>query len=210
MFNLEQAITKWKQQMMAEGIKDPAVLDELESHLREEIERQRRDGVNEERAFEAAAQRIGPAKELKNEFRKSGLAPVWDKLMLAIAVLFAAFGIFLTSATMILCYESVEERLVGFAALGFILLTLFGSHFLVPALPVISRTGKRFAVQGASIAAGFGICALYVQLVVQHFERPDHVIPVIGFWGIFPIAAGFGIASAIEQAARRPSTQIKV
>lgn len=37
MFNLEQSIADWRRQMLATGIKTPAPLDELESHLREDI-----------------------------------------------------------------------------------------------------------------------------------------------------------------------------
>src|SRR5579864_2135278 len=208
MFNLEETISKWKQQMAAGGVRGRAVLDELESHLREEIDRQMRAGANAERAFEAAAQKIGPASTLKNEFRKSGLAVFFEKLMIAIAVLFAVFGIFLTSITMIQCYGTLVERFAGFAALGFILLTLFGSRYLAPLLPVILRTGKRFLIQVACIAGGFGICTLYIQLIVHQFERPGQMIPVIAFWGILPIAVGFGVASALEQAVRRSQMEI--
>jgi hypothetical protein len=40
MFNLEQAIADWRQQMLAAGIKTPVPLEELENHLREENEQQ--------------------------------------------------------------------------------------------------------------------------------------------------------------------------
>ncbi|HSY42624.1 MAG TPA: hypothetical protein VK811_01860, partial [Candidatus Acidoferrum sp.] len=69
MFNLEQSIMEWRQQMLATGIKTSA-LDELESHLREEIEQQVRLGVHGQRAFDTAIQKIGPARELKTEFSK--------------------------------------------------------------------------------------------------------------------------------------------
>ena len=39
MFDLEQSITNWRKQMLAAGIKSPVPLEELEIHLREEIER---------------------------------------------------------------------------------------------------------------------------------------------------------------------------
>ena len=71
MFNLEQAIAEWRQQMLAAGIKSPAPLEELESHLRQEIERQMRVGTNQRDAFEIAAQQIGEAKQIKMEFRKA-------------------------------------------------------------------------------------------------------------------------------------------
>jgi hypothetical protein len=38
MFNLEQAIATWRRQMLAAGLKSPVPLEELESHLREEME----------------------------------------------------------------------------------------------------------------------------------------------------------------------------
>ena len=40
MFNLDQSIAAWRQQMVAGGIKSPRVLDELESHLRDDVEEQ--------------------------------------------------------------------------------------------------------------------------------------------------------------------------
>lgn len=70
MFNLDQSIAVWRGQMLAAGIKAPAPLEELESHLREEIERQIKSGINERNAFEIAAQRIGEAAGIKAEFGK--------------------------------------------------------------------------------------------------------------------------------------------
>ncbi|MDB6122598.1 MAG: clpC [Pedosphaera sp.] len=74
MFNLEQAISEWRKQMSAGGIKTSEVLDELESHLRDDIEQQIRSGTTAQPAFEAAIQRIGQAHALKTEFAKAGEA----------------------------------------------------------------------------------------------------------------------------------------
>ena len=70
MFDLEQSITEWRRQMIAAGIKTPVPLEELESHLREEIEQQMKSGSNERQAFETAMAQIGQAKPLKMEFKK--------------------------------------------------------------------------------------------------------------------------------------------
>jgi Clp amino terminal domain, pathogenicity island component len=70
MFNLEQAIAEWRRQMRAAGVKDPDVVDELESHLREDVARQVQAGASAEHAFEAAVQRVGPASLLQREFAK--------------------------------------------------------------------------------------------------------------------------------------------
>jgi hypothetical protein len=70
MFNLEQAIADWRQQMLTAGIKTPVPLEELECHLREEIERQMKAGFSEQQAFENSASQLGQATPLKTEFRK--------------------------------------------------------------------------------------------------------------------------------------------
>src|SRR5580698_4347240 len=70
MFNLEQAIADWRRQMLAAGIKTPVPLEELESHLREEIERQTKSGLNEAEAFNCAVQKIGEVQVIQNEFKK--------------------------------------------------------------------------------------------------------------------------------------------
>jgi hypothetical protein len=38
MFDLEQSIATWRRQMLDAGIKAPVPLEELESHLRDDIE----------------------------------------------------------------------------------------------------------------------------------------------------------------------------
>ena len=71
MFDLEQSITDWRQQMLAAGIKTPVPLEELENHLREEIEQQMKSGRTKQVAFHSAIQTIGPASLLKEEFNQA-------------------------------------------------------------------------------------------------------------------------------------------
>ena len=71
MFSVEQAIADWRKQMLAAGLQTPVPLEELEIHLREEIERQMKLGLDEQKAFEVSAQQIGQPKILQNEFKKS-------------------------------------------------------------------------------------------------------------------------------------------
>jgi hypothetical protein len=70
MFNLEQAISEWRRHMLAAGVNNPDVVDELESHLREDVARQVQSGETAEQAFEAAVQRVGQASLLQREFAK--------------------------------------------------------------------------------------------------------------------------------------------
>ena len=70
MHNLDNDIAGWRQQMFAAGIKSAEVLDELESHLRDDIERRIRAGADAARVFRVAVAQFGPPKSLKAEFEK--------------------------------------------------------------------------------------------------------------------------------------------
>lgn len=72
MFNLEAAFAEWKRQMQSAGVKNPEILEELESHLREDVAQRVLLGESEQQAFEAAAQYVGQAAMLHDEFEKLG------------------------------------------------------------------------------------------------------------------------------------------
>src|SRR5216684_4057 len=92
MFNLEQAILEWRRRMLAADIKSPAPMDELEIHLREEIERQMKSGLSAQEALEAASQRLGQASALKEEFSKVGATTTaFRGLFIPVGMIFLAF-----------------------------------------------------------------------------------------------------------------------
>jgi hypothetical protein len=72
MFNLEQSISEWRGQMLSAGVKNPDIVDELESHLREDWARRVQSGESEQQAFQGAVQGVGQASLLKDEFAKLG------------------------------------------------------------------------------------------------------------------------------------------
>src|SRR6185436_20064137 len=121
MFDLDQAIAKWRRQMAAGGISSAAVLDELESHLREEVEHLTRSGSETQPAFETAVQRIGPASALKLEFAKTNGASHRLALKPLIGCLGAAVFVLLTNAWMFLDGDSApSERNTHLAAASLI------------------------------------------------------------------------------------------
>jgi len=71
MFNLEQSINDWRRQMLVAGIKSPAHLDELESHLRDDVQAKLRSGLAGPEAFASAVRQMGGAQVLQNEFFKT-------------------------------------------------------------------------------------------------------------------------------------------
>ena len=72
MFDLNLALSEWRRKMAAAGIESGELLDELESHLRDDVEEQVRSGADAEQAFDSAVRRIGTARALRKEFAKSG------------------------------------------------------------------------------------------------------------------------------------------
>jgi hypothetical protein len=72
MFDLEKAISEWRQQIIAAGLKKGEAVDELEDHLRNDIQQQIQAGLTTQEAFESAVERIGGAWAIKTEFAKIG------------------------------------------------------------------------------------------------------------------------------------------
>src|SRR4051812_38658206 len=68
MFNLENAIKGWRRQLAESGITSAEILDELEGHLRDEVEEQMRSGETPENAFKSAITQVGHSRELGREF----------------------------------------------------------------------------------------------------------------------------------------------
>jgi len=68
---LQLIIKNWRKRMAAAGIRSSAI-DELEIHLREEIERLVASGRKPAEAYEIALHKIGQPDALSNEFGKNG------------------------------------------------------------------------------------------------------------------------------------------
>src|SRR5215472_6533374 len=143
MFDLEQSIAEWRQQMLAAGIKSPVPLEELESHLREEIERQVESGIDAPQAFEVTVSQIGQGAQLKVEFSKAAgpfgflgndnftrvnriLGAVWlvlfSQAFIRGCLTVISYPLFLRSTTGIFFLGLLPLALFGFGLLGSILL----------------------------------------------------------------------------------------
>jgi len=109
---------EWRRQMQAAGVKNQNVLDELESHLREDVERQLHSGASGEQAFVTALQSIGQPASLQHEFAKAAAAKGtrlqrWKVALLA----FIGFPLPFPNALTAGALETLE--LGGKEALGF-------------------------------------------------------------------------------------------
>ena len=155
MFNLDQAIFEWRRKMISAGIKSSDVLDELEGHLREDIEWQMRQGTAEERAFREAVQRVGAAENLNREFAKvRPRARVSHNTVRALCLAFAAF-VFATETWTLMIYDvTISERVFGIGMVAF-------SAGFIAALPDLNRILWR-GVQGAAPRKAIAMTCNYV------------------------------------------------
>jgi hypothetical protein len=77
MFNLNDAIAAWRKNLSQDSPCRPVDLDELESHLREQIADLLARGLSEEESFRLAAHRLGDLAALKLEYAKVDTACLW-------------------------------------------------------------------------------------------------------------------------------------
>jgi len=174
MRDLDVQIGEWRARMAAGGIKSPVVLDELESHLREEIERQVRAGMDERKAFEIAAQKIGGSDLLKAEFRKiqrSREIPVGRLAGVACCVTAALYSLMLAPALVTIRELDSTQRILGIEAVLLTLLFLVSLGFSYKFLPVIRNRRVRVASVGACALAG-----LVWVFVFSNF-LPNFIVP---------------------------------
>jgi hypothetical protein len=93
MFDLEKSIANWRTQMLAARIKTPVPLEELEIHLREEIEQQLNSGLNKQDAFAISVRQIGDPKILEREFKKSKRNIMKKRLIIGIGIFVLFLGV---------------------------------------------------------------------------------------------------------------------
>lgn len=77
MYDLNQAVRQWKETMTRGGVQTAEDLQELESHLRDEISSLHGSGLSEEEAFLVAARRLGSPAALAAESSKTNHLGLW-------------------------------------------------------------------------------------------------------------------------------------
>jgi hypothetical protein len=119
MFDLEKAIVDWRRDMRAAGIKTPVPLEELEIHLREEIERQLKSGSDEQNAFRMSVQQMGQPDLLKQEFKKSERTFMKKPLI----ILAGIFGVLVGTGLILPALAKYKEQgaMVHDAAMGLLI-----------------------------------------------------------------------------------------
>jgi hypothetical protein len=215
MFSLEQTITAWRKQMLAAGIQTPVPLEELEAHLREEIEQRQQSGMSEQSAFESAAQQIGSANPLNQEFAKvatSRDARQWKLQQIAFTAGATLFPLWLTAMVFFKVGGFTKltsgERLSGLAAVAVFALLFWGGRLGYRMLPVIPS--KR--IRDAITCACFALVALWwivsLRIIAPHYDFTVGQFVVVFLWGFLTPAGIFaGLAWGLETAAWKKARQ---
>jgi hypothetical protein len=175
MHNLEKSITEWRKTMMAAPAVSHETLDELENHLRENVEQLVRSGMTEPDAFEHAVAQLGGARMIGSEFRKLDQS-TWLPVKLVIG-----FGLMLAVAMMIFAIAQLDAGRMNFLLAGHVFaVTLgYGTTFLVGALgicfvaqrclsdlsPVRMRSLTRVTFTLGCVAAGLTAVAVILGMV---------------------------------------------
>jgi hypothetical protein len=122
MFDLEKAFARWRQDLAAAGIGGKEMLDELESHLREDVQEQVEKGASAAEAFARAVQRMGQPAALSREFQRAkGVRkpPAWFLKIFVAAALYVGI-IFATSLMLRMGMISVALLIGQFVILAYL------------------------------------------------------------------------------------------
>jgi len=208
MFDLEKSIADWRKQMLAAGIKTPVPLEELEIHLREEIERQMKSGLEEREAFTSAVQKIGQARALKTEFKKAGI-PVEMRSVKLVGIACGAvagfFSLWILFVLLTVHEANLAERALGLVGITSIMLSWrYGYRFL----PAISSWPARAAIEAACCLASVGGMVLFIKIIPYFLGQiPVGQILVSSLWTWAATAILGGMAYGLEKAARKANEQ---
>jgi hypothetical protein len=207
MFELDRAIAEWRRQMSAGGVESSTTLDELESHLREDIEQQARSGMGLQQAFEIASKQIGSATRLKAEFRNAGVPlETWFVNLAGIACGTIAF----LFSGWILCFLFHREIDFGWKVLGAsaAAAAVLSWRYSYKVLPVVRRQGIRTLIGFISCVAAVVWMLVFVKMAIPGvmMYSPGKDLPVgrlfaVFLWGWSAMAVLGGVGHGLEKAA---------
>ena len=205
MFDLEKAIKEWRQRIVAAGIKSEKILNELESHLRDDLARQKKSGASTEAAFEAGVQRIGELDVVATEFGKAG-TEIRERKTKLLCIIFVALiyplPFVLSFPKPWIGFEPVQ-RWLGIGAVALTVLSLFSGLLLRRFLPVIGNKRLRTRIQFASVIPVIVWIAAFGFAILPRLDLTLGQVTVATLWAISPLAIFGGLTFGLDEAAYR-------
>jgi len=142
--DLEAQIAEWRQQMTDGGVRSAEVLEELESHLRDDVESQMAGGEGAREAFSSSVARLGSPDALKREFDKVGGGARRNRVKTALLTLAGIHGYHSPLMYMTNVPANSEPRWATYTKAAVFLfpaicIWTFSVFFLMPKLQAICR-----------------------------------------------------------------------
>jgi hypothetical protein len=187
MFNLENAIKGWRRQLAESGITSAEILDELEGHLRDEVEEQMRSGETPENAFKSAITQVGHSRELGREFSKLAPPAAQRPKYLRVFCFLSAALIAINAAPLIqgLAASASISRAIAFTGLLVIAAYLGALPFCYRRLPSLRRPAVAWALNFGSLLVTFWILlALLSALQFVQIKLDEGAVQL--FWAAVP------------------------
>jgi hypothetical protein len=212
MFNVDKAISSWRNEAIRSGLVNAAILDELEAHLRDGIDQQLTNGFSVEQSFQIAVQNIGSTISIRTEFDKGVIMKAgkdrWNKIIGAVGfsiyAVFAIKGLFsdLVGAT-------TNEKLLGLAAVVTTGILLFVSDYMWRVVPAFGNKRVRASV-AISVAAFYALVTAYLfNFVMPHYDLNVAQVVVATLWSLQPLLVGGAVCAGLMEAAeRRPASGV--
>jgi hypothetical protein len=175
MRDLEKQIAEWRRKVAKTVGHRENVLDELEAHLREEIERSVSAGSAPEDAFQSASDKIGVPAAVGSEFQKLALGwrAQWMPVKLArifvifLALLLGAYLIYNLGGARLLLASHVASVTLGFVlvfVIGALAMCYVGARLLRPPGPTHEYLLLRTMLQFAGLAAILSIIGIVLAM----------------------------------------------
>lgn len=205
--DFEKQIAAWRQELIAAGIKEPMRLDELEGHLREEIEKQMQSHCTEQQALEIAVQKFGSVPALKAEFAKNTRVRQAKLRGRAQAAWITTYGSCAVVLAGIVCKNELtaSERISGFASVCVMLLfTWLANEAVRRYAPVIANKKMQSAVAVVGSLSGMAWSMAFTELILPRLNLMPGQLFVTILWAMIPMlvlpVAAFTFADKSEQA----------
>ncbi len=211
MVELEKQIADWRLQMLVAGIKTPVPLEELEIHLREEIERQTAAGLSETEAFKASVQKIGPAQVVQNEFRKVEAIKEdrqWQQVEIMLVAFTGLVPILLGSAGFSkhgVYWEMASGQIIAtLAAVAAFSLLAWSARLGYRLFPIMPTKRTRDAIHLIYILPVTLWFIVFLNFIVPRYNFTVGQLFVTSDWALLsPMGACIGLFWGMETAARK-------
>jgi hypothetical protein len=214
MFDLEKTIREWREQMISGGIKTPAPMEELENHLRAEIERQTARGMDARSSFENASRNIGSADLLTREFekiRKEARAAREAQIVIAVSVFTVTGGALVMAGLLLLRAGSLSDltavqQLSSLVALALMCFFAFAGRLAYRLFPFVARKKMRdvICVSGA-VLLSLWFVIFFWGILPRHDYMMGQLMLALVWCFMMPFGIFVGLVAGIETAARKKS-----